>query len=267
MRKSAMARSRGMSAVALILAFTLGAPVLLAQGGESRVPFRPGLGADVFTRTISWDEDARESKLKTVLATVHGEVQLAEGFVVGLFAGYGLTNPNGLIFRGLPFSIDYEAGGIGAVLVGADLLKTLFRTGNFEIGLRAGYERSLAAKSSLEITSLNQAGTAEAKSSWQRVTAGPLVRYLGYEKFSPFLALSFDKLWGEFSMTEAIFELKGSETKSVAGKGLVGISLGTDFEPSPGVRLKGEVTAIPYKKLAGGLDVDYGIALRAIFGI
>lgn len=262
-----MARISGIAAVALILALAFGAPLLQAQGGESRVPIRPGLGADIFTRTISWDEDARESKLKTVLATVRGEVQLAEGFVIGLFAGYGATNPNGLVFRGLPFSIDYEAGGIGAVIVGVDLLKAVFRTGDFDIGLTAGYERSLASKSSMEITSLNQAGTAEAKGSWQRVTAGPFVRYLGYERFSPFLALSFDKLWGEYTMTEAIFELKGSETKSVAGKGFVGVSLGTEFEPTPGFRLMGEVTAIPYKKLAGGLDVDYGIAIRAIFGI
>jgi hypothetical protein len=269
MRRPVMARSRGTAAVILILAFALasGASTLRSQEANPRVAIRPGLGAEIFARTISWDQDLRESKLKTVLATVRGDFELAEGFVIGVFAGYGLTNPNGLVFRGLPFSIDYEAGSIGALLFGADLSKSLFQAGDFEFGLTARYEQSLAATSALEIASLNEAGTAEAKSAWQRVAAGPLVRYLGYERFSPFLAVTFDKLWGKFTMTEAIAELKGTEMKSVSGKGLFGITLGTDFAAAPGFRLAGEITAIPYKKLAGGLDVDYGIALRAVLGI
>ena len=64
---------RAASAAALVLALALGAPILRAQAEETRALIRPGLGADVFTRTIAWDEDARESKLKTVLAVVYGE--------------------------------------------------------------------------------------------------------------------------------------------------------------------------------------------------
>jgi len=264
-----MPRIRRTAAAGLILALAcgLGALRLRAQDTETRTRLLPGLGAGYFARTISWDEKARESKLKSVLAFARGELRINDGFAVGLFAGYSLTNPNGIIFRGLPFSLDYEAGSIGAILVGADLRKTLFQAGDFEFGATARYERSFASTSELEITSLNQAGTAKAMSSWQRFLAGPFVRYLGYESFSPFLALTFDKLWGEFTMAETIGDLTGSETKPVSGKGIFGIVLGTDFEPIPGFRLSGELSAIPYTKLAGGLDVDYGIALRAIFGL
>jgi len=253
--------------ILLALACGLGAPRLRAQETEARLRILPGLGAEYFARTISWDEATRESKLKAVLAVARGELRIDEGFSIGLFAGYGLTNPNGLVFRGLPFSLDYEAGGIGALLIGADIRKAFFQAGDFEFGAAARYERSLASTSELAIRSLNQDGTAEATSSWQRLQVGPFVRYLGYEKFSPFLAVAYDKLWGEFTMAETIAELSGSEAKTVAAKGLFGIVLGTDYEPIPGFRLSGELSAIPYKKLTGGLDMDYGIALRAIFGL
>ncbi len=268
MRKREIARAVRPAAAVLILALAcaLGAPGLRAQEEPAGVRVLPGIGAGALTRTVSWDDGARESKVKALLAFARAELRVADGFSIGLFAGYGLTNPNGLVFRGLPFSLDYEAGNVGALLIGADLRKTLYQAGDFEFGVTALYEQSLRSTADLEITSLNQSGTAELQSSWRRLSAGPIVRYLGYEKFSPFLSLAFDKLWGSFTMTETVSDLSGSEEKSVTGKGLFGIALGTDFEPIPGVRLTGELTAIPYTKLAGGIDVDYGIALRAVFG-
>jgi hypothetical protein len=253
--------------LAWLAAFGWAAGPLRAQDGQPVIRLLPGLGAEVFSRTITWDEDARQSRLRAALAVLRGEIGLAEGFDIGIFAGYGLTNPNGLVFRKLPFSLDYEAGSIGAILIGADLHKTIFAVGDYEIGLTARYTQSLGATSELEIASLNQSGTANARSSWQRVAAGPYVRYLGYEKIAPFLAVTFDKLWGEFTMRETIGDLTGEEAKSVAGQGIIGISLGAVFEPAVGFRLTGELSAIPYKKLDGGWSMDYGVAVRAGFGI
>jgi hypothetical protein len=252
---------------ALLLALAALSGPLPAQDARPGFRILPGAGVEYFTRTVAWDQDLRESGLKSVLAILRGEFRPGGGFEFGLFAGYGLSNPNGLVFRGLPFSLDYEAGSIGAVLLGADLRKTVLTIGDYEIGLLGRYARSLASTADLTVASLNRPGQASGRNTWQRAAGGPFVRYLGYERFSPYLSVTFDKLWGEFTMTETIGDLTGEEVKAYSGKGIIGFNLGTIYEPAAGFRLSAELAAIPYKKLAGGWDVDYGITLRAVLGI
>jgi len=248
------------------LGMALASPVSGQEAGETaKIRPRPGLGIEYFSRTLIWDQDQYTSKLKASIAVLRAEVIIQKGFSAALLAGYNLSNFNGLIFRGLPFSLDYEAGSLGSIFWGAELEKDLFTAGNFEIGAAAQFVMSLGSSKTFPITGLNQDGESDGKGTWNRIMAGPVVRYTGYEKWTPFLSVAYNALEGKFSMKETIGELAGTEEKSVKSKGMIGVTLGTIYEPSSVFRIRGEVTALPYNKLGGGLDVDYGASLKAVF--
>ncbi len=239
------------------------APVQAQEPGPSRY-LKSSLGVEYFSRTIVWDEDLYSSKLKAAIGVLRAEFEFQKGFTIGAFAGYTLSNFNGLVFRQLPFSIDYEAGNIGGVLWGADLDIILFGVGDYEIGAAAQFVMSLRSSADFEILNLNQKGDLVAKRNWNRALGGPVIRYTGYENFTPFLWLAYNRLWGTFTLSESIVELEGTEEKTIAGKGIIGITVGTIYEPSPKFKLKAEVTALPYNKIGGGLDIDYGATVKAI---
>ncbi len=71
-----------------------------------------------------------------------------------------------------------------------------------------------------------------------RVQAGPELSYRGFESFSPFLGLAYDRIWGKMTLTEIIEELEGTEEKKVAGAGAVAVTFGTVYEPSSAFRVK-----------------------------
>ena len=75
--------------------------------------------ADYFSRSVVWDERTGSSVLKAALGTVRVGLELPGGASFALLAGYGANNWNGLVFRNLPFSIDYEGGSIGSILIGS----------------------------------------------------------------------------------------------------------------------------------------------------
>jgi hypothetical protein len=92
------------------------------------------------------------------------------------------------------------------------------------------------------------------------------VIYRGFELFSPFIGVAYDRFWGTFTVNETIGDLAGTEAKSVSGKGAAALTLGTIYEPSPNFSLKVSGTAIPYNKGTGqGLGVDLGCTVRAVF--
>ncbi len=228
------------------------------------IRIKPGLGVEYFSRTIVWDEGQSSSKLKASIAILRADIELQKGFLLGLFGGYNLSNFNGMIFRQLPFSIDYEAGNIGCLFWGAELDKNLFSLDPYEIGVQAQFVMSLGRQKELAVSGLNQTGSLSAKGRWQRAGIGPVIRYTGYEDFVPFLAVSYNKLWGTFSMAETVQALTGTEEKTISGGGSIGIAFGTTFNPSETFNLKVEITALPYKKTGGGLDVDYGASIKAV---
>jgi len=249
--------------------FILGAVLLRpvparTQDLEEAKSFSPSLGIEYFSRTLVWDEGLYTSKMTVAIGVLRAEREILLGFRFGLFAGYNLSNFNGLIFRQLPFSIDYEAGSIGSLLWGADLDKHLFTFGNIEIGAAAQFVMSMGRTKEFEIPSLNQNGLVKGKGTWQRFQAGPVVHYLGYEDFTPFLSITYNRLWGTFTMTETVQDLEGSEEKKITGRGQLGITIGTEYKPSERFSVKVDITAFPFNKLAGGLDVNYGASLKVL---
>jgi len=256
------------AAVALLAAVAVLAGPARAQDAEGAgIRVRPGLGIEHFSRTVSWDEAASTSKLVVSLAVLRAEVELATAGRLALFAGYSLSNFNGLTFRQLPFSLEYQAGTIGSLLWGADFEGRVAGFGDIEVGVAAQFAMSLGRAKEFEAPSLNAAGTVDGKGTWSRILAGPLVRYAGYENFTPYLSVSYNRLWGTFTMSESIGALSGVEEKKITGRGSVGFAFGAVFEPSASVKVQGELTAVPYKKLSGGLDTDYGVAIKAVISI
>lgn len=252
----------GLGLLAVVL---LGPPPGRAQDVEPGPRMKLGLGLEYFSRTLAWDGDTRTSVMTAALGCLRLEYELQKGFSLAAFLGYGFSNFNGLVFRGLPFSLDYEAGAAGGFLGGLEAEKSLFKAGDFEIGIQAQYVLSLGGTKSLTIADLNQAGTAEGKATWMRVQAGPVVRYTGYQDLTPYLALSYDRLWGTYTMNETVLELTGAEDKAIAGAGSIGAALGILYDPFPNFNLKGEITALPYKKIAvTGLGLDFGGSIKAI---
>ena len=267
-----MRANRTKTALALILVAgaLIGPAALRAQDAQESPPpagpiMKLGLGLEYFSRTLSWDGDLRSSTMTAAFGVARLDVELKKGFTLGAYLGYGLSNFNGLVFRSLPFSLDYEAGSSGGFLAGFEAEADAFKVGDIEIGVLGRYVISLGGTQTLAITGLNKSGSVDAKALWMRVQAGPVVRYTGYEDVTPYIALTYDRLWGTFTATETVQELSGTEDKQIAGAGSIGAIFGVVYEPFANWSFRGEVGAIPYKKISGGgLGFDLGGSLKAV---
>jgi hypothetical protein len=268
MRRPAMLRKGGPAILGLLALGTILIPPAAAQAQDAEpagVRLRPSLGFEYFSRTVLWDEDASASTLTAALAFLRAELEFRPGGRIGLFAGYSFSNYNGLIFRGLPFSVDYQAGTIGSLVWGGDFEERFATLGDVEIGVQAQFMMSLARTKDFEMPSLNVTSSLEGKGTWSRILAGPVVRYTGYENFTPYLCVSYNRTWGTFTMTEAVGELGGTEEKKILARGPVAVVIGTVFEPLTMIKIKAQLTAVPFRKLAGGLETDYTASATAVF--
>jgi hypothetical protein len=255
----------------LISGFFIPSPALAQEAG-SKLHLSPGFSLEYFSRTISWDpdpktkEDQYTSRLKALTGIFELGYELRKGSTVSLLAGYSLSDFNGLVFRQVPFSIDYEAGNIGGFLLGAEVHQGLIASGYFEMEALAQFVFYFGTTKNFEVTTLNTDGTLDAKPDyWMRAQIGPAFSYRGFEYFSPFLSVTFNKLWGKFSMTETIGDLTGTEEKKLSAKSVVGVSLGTVFETSSNFSLRAEGTLFPFHKGTGqGWGFDFGGSLKAV---
>ncbi|NMD09935.1 MAG: hypothetical protein GYA74_02035, partial [Acidobacteria bacterium] len=104
-----------------IAVLILGAAVLAgpaAAAAQEPAPFyriHAGIEAEAGSRMVVWDKDAGSSFLKSIRGRIRFGLELSGGASFSLLAGGGAENWNGLIFRHLPFSVDYEAGSRGAI--------------------------------------------------------------------------------------------------------------------------------------------------------
>jgi hypothetical protein len=258
-------RTRTAAALVLAALALVGPAALRAQDTESGTKMKIGLGLEYFSRTLNWDNGTRSSPMTAAFGVARLDVEIRKGFTLGACLGYGFSNFNGLVFRSLPFSLDYEAGSAGGFLAGIEAEANLFKAGDVEIGILGRYVLSLGGTKTLTIADLNKSATADAKAVWMRVQAGPVVRYTGNQGFTPYLAVMVDRLWGTFTMNEIVQELTGTEDKKIAGAGSIGAAFGIIYEPFANLSLRGEIGAIPYQKIVGsGLGFDLGGSLKAV---
>jgi len=249
----------------ILAALAAGPPLAAAQDAVPPVRILVGVGGGFLSHAIAWDEKTGSSLLDTGYGTIRVGVEFPQKASISLLAGYGGCGWNGLIFRALPVSVDYQAGAIGAIFLGAEIQMPLAKPGDWEIGLGARYLFSIGSTGDWTMTELNQVGTFDGRADWMWVQAGPTLTYRGFETFSPYASVFYERLWGTFTMNENINPLTGTEEKKIKGQGVIGAALGMIIEPGDSFRIKAEGSLIPFTRLAGGVALSAGASLQAIF--
>lgn len=225
------------------------------------VTLKAGLQGWFGDRTVRWDKGADETKIKSVMAGLTLDLTLPGGFDVSLFGGPAATNPKGAIFSHLPISLEYQGGAVRGFAFGAGIRKSLFVFGDFETGARAGYVIFTGPAKKWPIEGFAVTGTAEGKPKWSEFEIGPTLTYKAYRNFTPWLGLSLSWFRGDFSMTEKLGELAGTQVRKLVQKGLLRISLGTSWDIGRGFVVDGEAGFVPAK---GGSDL--GATVRLLYG-
>lgn len=245
------------------LVFTLlSASLLFSQEGalSQKITFKPGIGGEYNSRTISWDDGKYTSKLRSTLFIFSVELELMEGFSITPLIGYSLSTYEDLIFRQLPVSVKLDVGKRGGLLFGGELKKSLFSFNDFEIDARGQFVYYLGKEKQWDIPGLSVDGTITGKPKWMRAWIGPAISYTGYESLSPYLFLGFNKLWGTFTVDQSIQSLKGTEEKKIKGESLLSATIGAVFELMESFSIQGEAQVLPNKT-----RTDFGFTLRAVY--
>jgi hypothetical protein len=229
---------------------------------ENRTSFRVGISFEHFSRTITWDAKTGTSKASANLFAARAEVEPRPGLVFDLEAGFSLSNFNGLHFNQLPITIDYEAGAVAGLLLGAGVRDGLLRFGDFEIEGVGRFVYSLGSTKTWPLEGFTVPGTSKGGPTWMRASAGPRISYLFFGKFVPYLDVTAGWFSGKFKLDETLGDLGGQETKKLRGKSLVEISLGADYQVSGRIGLKAVAGFLPY---AGGVDGTVSVGFLFFF--
>lgn len=249
----------------LVILFTLNLTCLsLAQyepwDKTQKIGLKPSLGFEYLSRTINWDEKKYNSTLKSYLFSLSMEFEIKGGFILNLLVGYSSSNYEEMTFRQLPFSVALGTEGIGGYLFGGEIEKRIFSQKDFEIGLFGQFLYSLGVKKKWQITELNVVGTVEGRPQWMKAVVGPVFRYTGFDYLYPYLLINYNNFRGKFKMDEKVQDLEGSENKKFYGDGNFGIYVGTIYEVSESLNLKGEVNFIPFRE-----KIDLGFMVKASY--
>jgi hypothetical protein len=244
----------------LALSLPAASPLAAAEAGDG-LSMKAGLGFEYFNRTVGWDENAFASSVRGYVYSLQGEVELRRGLAACFQAGYALSDFGGLVFRELPFSVEYQAGGTGGLFVGGGFKARASASKTFDVELTASLDVFFGFGSDWALEGLAVEGSLEGRPSWTRVAVGPVLWYKGLAYFVyPYVHVQYTALWGSFRMTETVASLEGTETKSVSGRGPVAVSVGVLSEVSDVIGLRAEATVVPRKS---GLDV--GASGRLVF--
>ena len=248
-------------ALAALLIFD---PLVFGENPSSsgRSSFRPGLEFEYGSRTVGWTENDQEStsKMSFWLAGFVLEYRIQPGFSVAARVGYTSTSFEGLTFRRLPLSIAFEAGGISGLLLGAEVTKSLYAGESYGVDVIGQFLASVGFSKKWDIPGLAVEGSVQGKPTWMRASVGPVLAYRGWEAITPFFFPRLDYIWGTFGLEEIVQDLEGNEQKDLKGKALFGLGLGTDFDISPRLCLRGEAAVYP----RGG-GTDFSIMIRTLY--
>lgn len=238
-----------------------------AQAQEEDLPqalsINAGVGFEYFSQTISWiirDEEESQSKLKSYFFTFNTEFEIREGFTLTAIFGYSFSDYEALTLRELPISLELDVGKIGGYIMGGEIRKSIIYTENLEIDVQGQFLSYFGSKKEWDIPPLPVEGSAEGKPTWMRASVGPIFTYTGFESFSPYLSLSFYKLWGKFKMDQTVQDLTGSEDKKISGESSFCTSLGFIYELIKALTFNAEASLMPYKD-----GVDKKVMIKAIY--
>lgn len=232
-----------------------------AQGRETE--FRAGLGADVLTRTIRWGDEKRESKLASSLMGLRLEMTFGSRLTLSLLGGLSFTDIDGLFFYHLPVSLEYRAGGVSGILLGAEVSARALTGGAFEIDGRARFLASAGTRTSWPLEGFAVDGQVLGQPNWTSAEIGPRVFYRGLKNASPYVFAAANWLGGDVRMEEALDTLKGEEKKNIKGAGLVRTGAGAVVTLGRRTSIWAEAGLVPH---GGGASMDARIALLYSFG-
>lgn len=236
---------------------SLGFTQLKNEAYSQKMNMKSGLGMEYFSRTITWNKDAYNSTLNSFIVSLNTRLEWEWGFSFAPQVGYSLSKFDGLVFRGLPISVELDVGHIDGLIFGATLEQNFLSMNDLQVGARGDVFYYWGLKQEWSIPGLIVEGTLTGKPSWMRTLIGPLIQYKGLDYFSPFFLVGFDRLWGTFSMDQNIEDLEGTEDKKITSKSFLTISLGSIYQFNPNLSFKAEARITPYQKGA-----DFGILIR-----
>jgi len=220
-------------------------------GEEKEAPpfslkFRFGAETEILKRSLWWSEEEKTTALDAYCGFFRLETEILDGLRLALLAGYSSSDFHSLVFKRLPFSIDFEVGGLGGSLFGAEVSQ-IFGLNAVALGGRARFLLYSGQEKKWAIPELVVEGELRSQPKWKQITVGPILGYNGYENFFPYISVEYNHFWGEFSLQEIIENLAGIETKDIKVRGKIGLAAGASFQVFPRFSLGGEATLLPHK--------------------
>lgn len=222
-----------------------------ASGAPTRLSFATGLVFDHFSRTIIWNQGEAGSKMSVPLISLCQAVQIGDGLTLHLSAGLSLADIENTVFRGLPISLEYDAGTMKGLALGAEARYRFMKSGDFEINGMGRIVSSFGIARKWPMEGFAVPGESIGRLNWTEVSVGPEAAYLFFGKFVPSIEVSARWLWVGFKMDQKLDDLQGTETKSVKADFGVGISLGGKYQLSRRITLTAKAGILPYP---GGVD-------------
>lgn len=256
-----MIRRRRLAVLGIIVCMAAAAPAQpRPQPAGSGI--RLGLRLDYLTQTVSWDNGGGKSTsaLNSALAGAVLQFGVGRDSTASLLVGYSSSELNGIMFRQLPFSVDFEAGGVGGLVLGGEFDLALLTTRRVRVGAQGQLMAHLGSSKKWSVPGLAVTGSLDGKPTWMRAMIGPVVAFGAENQVRPYLFPFFQYVWGSFQMSESIQSLSGKESKDIRGKSLFGIAGGLELPLSPGIKLKAEAGVYP----RGG-GVDYSAMIKTMF--
>jgi hypothetical protein len=222
--------------------------------------FKLGLRSEYFSRTLSSEVEGETPQFTAYLINLALRYNLRAGFSLAVLLGYASSNYQELVFRQLPFSIDFEGSGISGFVIGTEVEKSLFSQSSFEVDVLGQFLACLGIKKEFDIPDLVVPGSIKARPSWMRAAVGPVFVLTSWEGIRPYIYPCYDYLWGTFSMDQTVQSLEGTEKKEIKAKSQFGVLFGTGLKISEKFELKAEAGLYPRQ---GG--ADYSVMLQGLF--
>ncbi len=219
------------------------------------------LSQEYFSRKIGWDM-THSSNLKSLFFAFNLEIELPKELSFNTIFGYSFSNYKDLTFRELPFSlaIGEESGTVGGFIIGEEIKKGIIASEKLKIDGLGRMTGFLGLSKEWKIPDLGVVGIATGRASWWRVSLGPVFTYKSLTPFFPYLDLNLNTLWGTFKMEETVGELQATEKQKMYSKSFFCIALGFNYEWTPTLALKAEISFLPY---SGGSDK--GVMIKAMY--
>lgn len=241
-------RIRGWLLVAAALALGAGRAAAAVPRIET---IAAGLSFENLTRTVVWKGDPEPSRIRASLISARAEFGLAKDIVVGLDAGLVLTDFTGLVFSGLPVSLQYGAAPLAGFAFGADVVAPLAEFSDFRLSAAGRFAFTFGMTKSWALEGFAVEGDARGDSSLIEIGAGPRLSYLVVDRIVPYVEVWARWLRAGFEIDESLGDLAGGETKRVRGDLQLGVGLGADAEVTDRLHVLGKAGILPF---AGGVD-------------